>query len=78
MNKMVEVKATIIMSRSLYIEVPEEASIEEIISKGKQEIVSPKDALNIADNALRRVGMRVNGIDLKDWEVNSYDFSTVG
>lgn len=74
-TKMIEVKATITMSRSLYIEVPAESTNEEIISKAKTEILIPQVALETANAALRKVGIVINGLDLKDWETNNIEFT---
>ncbi len=74
-TKMIEVKATITMSRSLYIEVPIEATNDEIISKAKTEILIPQVALETANAALRKVGIVINGLDLKDWETNNIEFT---
>lgn len=74
MPKTVGIKANITMSRTLYIEVPDEATDEEIQDKAKKEIILPHNALYMADEALKRVGVKVNNLDLKDWEVNEYEF----
>lgn len=77
MTKLVGIKATVTMSRTLYIEVPEEATEEEIQDRASKEIMLPHNALYTADSALRRAGIKINGLDLKDWEVNKYEFVNI-
>lgn len=74
MSKLVGIKAVVTMSRTLYIEVPDEAAEEEIQDKASKEIILPHNALYTADSALRRAGIRIDKLDLKDWEVNKYKF----
>ena len=74
MTKLVGIKAVVTMSRTLYIEVPDEATEEEIQDRASKEIMLPHNALYAADSALRRSGIKINGLDLKDWEVNKYEF----
>lgn len=77
MSKLVGIKAVVTMSRTLYIEVPDEATEEEIQDKASKEIMLPHNALYTADSALKRSGIKINGLDLKDWEVNKYEYEQV-
>ena len=77
MTKLVGIKATVTMSRTLYIEVPEEATEEEILKKANEEIILPHNAMYMACNALKRTGIRINKLDLKDWEVTEYDIKQI-
>lgn len=72
MTKLVGIKATVTMSRTLYIEVPEEATEEEILKKANEEITPPHNAIYMADSALRKVNIKIDKLDLKDWEVVDY------
>lgn len=74
MSKLVGIKAVVTMSRTLYIEVPDEATEEEIQDRASKEIMLPHNALYTADSALRRAGIRIDKLDLKDWEVNKHEF----
>ena len=77
MSKLVGIKAVVTMSRTLYIEVPEEATEEEILKKAGEEIIPPHNALHMADNTLRRMNVKIDKLDLKDWEVIKYDVKTI-
>ena len=74
MSKLVGIKAVVTMSRTLYIEVPDEATEEEIQDRASKEIMLPHNALYMVDNALRRMNVKIDKLDLKDWEVNKYEF----
>lgn len=74
MDKLVGIKAVVTMSRTLYIEVPDEATEEEIQDRASKEIMLPHNALYMVDNALRRMNVKIDKLDLKDWEVNKYEF----
>lgn len=76
-TKVAGIKAVVTMSRVLYIEVPESASDEEILKIANEEIIPPHNAMYMACDALKRAGMRINKLDLKDWEVISYDVKPI-
>lgn len=72
--KTIGVKAVVTMSRTLYIEVPDEATDEDIINKAKIEIMLPHNALYTANAALNRAGISINKLDLGDWEVDKSEY----
>lgn len=76
-TKVAGIKAIVTMSRVLYIEVPESASDEEILKKANEEIIPPHNAMYMACDALKRTGIRINKLDLKDWEVTEYDIKPI-
>lgn len=77
MSKSVGIKATVTMSRTLYIEVPEEATEEDIMKKAGEEIIPPHNAMHIASSALKKLNIKINKLDLKDWEVVDYDIKQI-
>ena len=77
MDKLVGIKAVVTMSRTLYIEVPDEATEEEIQDRASKEIMLPHNALYMVDNALRRMNVKIDKLDLKDWEVTEYDIKPI-
>lgn len=72
--KTIGIKAIITLERVLYIEVEENISDEEVQAKAEKEIILPTNALAIANNTLAKVGIKVSGLDLNDWEVKSYEY----
>ena len=76
-NKTVGVKVITTMTRTLYIDVPENTPEEEILNIASKEIVSPHNAITIADNALRRIGVKLDKLNLSDWDVISYETTII-
>ena len=72
--KTIGIKAVITLERVLYIEVEEDISDEEVQSRAEKEIVLPTNALALANNALAKMGIKINGLDLTDWEVKNYEY----
>ena len=68
---MTGIKVTVTMERTLYIDVPENATQEEILELADKEIILPTNALSMADHALRNMHINIPNLDLKDWEVGT-------
>ncbi len=73
-NKLVGITAKVTMNRTLYIEVPENTTEEEILKQAKKEIILPNNTLSIANALLNKAGIRYNGLDLNDWEIEKSEF----
>lgn len=73
-NKLIGITASVLMERTLYIEVPEESTEDQIIEIARKEILLPHNALYSANNALRSVGLKLHGLDLDDWEVKDSEY----
>lgn len=73
-NKLVGITAKVTMNRTLYIEVPENTTEEEILKRAKKEIILPHNALILANTLLNKAGIRYNGLDLNDWEIEESNF----
>ena len=71
-----EVTVSISMSKSFMIEVPEDATHEELINKAKEEIIIPPQSLDIAKHILKHLGIKVHGVDLDDWDVDELEYVT--
>jgi hypothetical protein len=65
------IKATVTMERTLYIDVPENATEEQILELADKEIILPINALSMAEHALRNMHVKIPNLDLKDWEVTN-------
>ena len=75
--KVVGVKATTTRTKTLQIEVPDEYSDVDIINKAKEEIIPPQNALGIANRALKSINIKINKLDLDDWEVLDYSIKQI-
>lgn len=71
-----EVTVSISMSKGVMIEVPEDATNEELIEKAKKEIVLPHQSMDVAKQVLKQLGIRVHGIELEDWYVDELEYVT--
>lgn len=71
---MKEVVCNITMSRSLFLEVNENTSDKELLNKAKEEILLPHDALSKVQQILNKVGLKLNGLDLNDWNVENCEY----
>lgn len=76
-NKLVGIKVSIQMSRTLYIEVPNDSTEESIINEAKKQALLPYTALCYAESAMKRAGLKVSGIDLADWEVDNAEYNII-
>lgn len=73
----VEVTASITMSKSLCIEVPEGATKEEVLELAKREFITPDLGIKYLEGILNQVGVRVQDIDLiKDWDIDELEYVT--
>lgn len=74
MTEMKEVVCNITMSRSLFLEVNENTSDEELLNRAKEEILLPHNALSKVQQILNKVGLKLNGLDLNDWNVENCEY----
>lgn len=76
-NKTIGVKVTAVLSRTIYIEVPEGSSDEDIINKAKDEVILPLQAIYKVNSRLRKMGVRFPKIDLEDWSLDKDEYSII-
>lgn len=69
-----EVTVSISMSKDFMIEVPEDATSEELIEKAKEEILLPNQAIDIAKHLLKHLGVKVNGVEFEEWYVDELEY----
>ncbi len=73
----VEVTASITMSKSLCIEVPEGATKEEVLELAKKEFILPHHGIRYLEGILAQVGVRVEDIDeIKNWDIDELEYVT--
>lgn len=73
----VEVTASITMSKSLCIEVPEGATREEVLELAKKEFITPDVGVKYLEGILNQVGVRVEDINLvKNWDIDELEYVT--
>lgn len=74
---MVGVKVVVTMERTLYIDVPDNITNEEVIKQAEKEIVLPVNALYTASQAMQHVGIKVKNLDLKDWNTTNTNYTVL-
>lgn len=69
-----EVTVSVSMSKSIMVEIPEDASDEELLDKAKREVMLPSAVMEACRNVFKQLGIKVNGIDFKDWYTDDVEF----
>lgn len=73
----VEVTASVTMSKSLCIEVPEGATKEEVLELAKKAFIIPTTGIQYLEGILAQIGVRVQEInDIKNWDVDELEYVT--
>lgn len=77
MSKFINVTVSTSLSTDFYLEVPDNASEEEIRELAKKEVILPHTYPDVLDMYLRtRMGIEVRGIDslLRAWNVDEVEY----
>lgn len=76
MCKYVNVTVSTSLSTDFFIEVPDDATEEQIQELAKNEVILPHTYPNVIDKAIKRMGIQVKGLDsmLKDWNVDEINY----
>lgn len=70
------VTVSITLSKSLCIEVPENATDEQVQELAKQEIMTPDKIMKISEQLFKQMKIGVQGVDFKGWFVDELEFIT--
>ncbi len=71
------IKAKVIMERTLYIDLPDDATEAEILEAANREIILPTNALYTASNALRNLHVNIPHLDLTDWNTTDINYEVI-
>lgn len=71
-----DVTVSITLSKNLCIEVPENATDEQIQELAKQEIMTPDKIMKVSEQLFKQFGVGIQGIDFKGWVVDELEFIT--
>lgn len=69
------VTVNITLSRTLYIDVPDDISDEDFLKKAESEVILPHNALTMANNALRNVNINIPNLDISDWDTKNVEYN---
>lgn len=64
------IKTKVTMERTLYIDLPDDATEAEVLEAANKEIILPSDALYTASQALRNLHVNVPHLDFNRLEYN--------
>ena len=71
------IKTKVTMERTLYIDLPDDATEAEILEAANKEIILPTNALYTASNALRNLHVNIPHLDLTDWNTTGINYEII-
>ena len=71
------IKAKVTMERTLYIDLPDDATEAEILEAANKEIILPTNALYTASQALRNLHIDIPHLDLTDWNTTGINYEVI-
>lgn len=77
MSKFVNVTVSTSLSTDFYLEVPDDATEDQIKEIASKEVILPHTYPNILDNFLKtKMGIKVQGLDsmLKSWNIDEVEY----
>ena len=71
------IKAKVTMERTLYIDLPDDATEAEVLEAANKEIILPTNALCTASQALKNLHVNVSHLDLTDWNTTDINYEVI-
>ncbi len=71
------IKAKVIMERTLYIDLPDDATEAEVLEAANKEIILPTNALHTASQALKNFHVNILHLDLTDWSITDTNYEVI-
>lgn len=71
------IKAKVTMERTLYVDLPDDATEKEILEAANKDIVLPTNALYTASQTLRNLHVNIPHLDLKDWDTTDIKYEVI-
>ena len=71
------IKAKVTMERTLYVDLPDDATEAEVLEAANKEIILPTDALSTASQALRNLHVSIPHLDLTDWNTTDINYEVI-
>ena len=71
------IKTKVMMERTLYIDLPDDATEAEVLEAANKEIILPSDALYTASQALRNLHVNIPHLDLTDWNTTDINYEVI-
>ncbi len=71
------IKAKVTMERTLYVDLPDDATEAEVLEAANKEIILPTNALYTASQALRNLHVDISHLDLTDWNTTGINYEVI-
>ena len=71
------IKAKVTMERTLYVDLPDDATEAEVLEAANTEIILPTNALCTASQALKNLHVNVSHLDLTDWNTTDINYEVI-
>ena len=71
------IKTKVTMERTLYVDLPDDATEAEVLEAANKEIILPSDALYTASQALRNLHVNIPNLDLNDWNASDVNYEII-
>ena len=65
------------MERTLYVDLPDDATEAEVLEAANKEIILPTNALYTASQALRNLHVNIPHLDLNDWNATGVNYEII-
>ena len=74
---MIGIKTQVTLERTLYLDLPDDVSEEDILKEANKEVILPTNALYTASQALRNLHVNVPHLDLTDWNTTGINYEII-
>lgn len=71
------IKTKVTMERTLYVDLPDDATEAEVLEAANKEIILPSNALYTATQALRNLHVNIPHLDLTDWNTTGVNYEVI-
>lgn len=71
------IKVKVTMERTLYVDLPDDATEAEVLEAANKEIILPTNALCTASQALRNLHVDIPHLDLTDWNTTDTNYEVI-
>ena len=71
------IKTKVTMERTLYVDLPDDATEAEVLEAANKEIILPTNALYTASQALRNLHVDIPHLDLTDWNTTGINYEVI-
>lgn len=71
------IKTKVTMERTLYVDLPDDATEAEVLEVANKEIILPTNALCTASQTLKNLHVNIPNLDLTDWNTTDVNYEII-